>query len=126
MLYQSSYGIADLVYGVNALTAVTNRWSYQNQTGTLPGVAEANSGVNPASSNFFYENAWFLRLDNISLGYNFPTKWFKGYVKSARIYEAVRNIAVISPYKGMDPETGNGIGAYPNQMSGAIGLNFKF
>ena len=126
VLYQSSYGIADLVYGVNALTAVTNRWSYQNQTGTLPGVAEANSGVNPASSNFFYENAWFLRLDNISLGYNFPIRWFKGYVKSARIYAAVRNIAVITPYKGMDPETGNGIGAYPNQMSGAIGLNFKF
>ena len=126
VLYQSSYGIADLVYGVNALTAVQNRWTYQNQEGTLPGVAEANSGINPAQSDFFYENAWFLRLDNISLGYNFPTRWFKGYVKSARIYAAVRNVAVMTPYKGMDPETGNGIGAYPNQMSAAIGLSFKF
>lgn len=126
VLYQSSYGIADLVYGVNALTQVRNRWTYQNQEGTLPGVAEANSGVNPANSDFFYEKAWFLRLDNISLGYNFPTRWFKGYVKSARIYAAVRNVAVMTPYKGMDPETGNGIGAYPNQMSAAIGLSFKF
>lgn len=126
VLYQSSYGIADLVYGVNALTAVQNRWTYQNQEGTLPGVAEANSGINPAQSDFFYEKAWFLRLDNISLGYNFPTRWFKGYVKSARIYAAVRNVAVMTPYKGMDPETGNGIGAYPNQMSAAIGLSFKF
>lgn len=126
VLYQSSYGIADLTYGVNALTAVRDRWTYQNPTGTLPGVAEANSGIDPASSNYFYENAWYLRLDNISLGYNFPAKLFKGYVKSARIYVAVRNIAVITPYKGMDPETGNGIGAYPNQMSGALGLSFKF
>lgn len=126
VLYQSSYGIADLVYGVNALTDVRDRWTYQHTEGTLPGVAEANSGVDVANSDFFYENSWFLRLDNISLGYNFPMKWFKGYVKSARIYAAVRNVAVISPYKGMDPETGNGIGAYPNQISGAIGLNFKF
>ena len=126
VLYQSSYGIADLVYGVNALTQVRNRWTYQNLEGTLPGVAEANSGINPANSDFFYEKAWFLRLDNISLGYNFPTRWFKGYVKSARIYAAVRNVAVMTPYKGMDPETGNGIGAYPNQMSAAIGLSFKF
>lgn len=126
VLYQSSVGIADLVYGVNALTAVTNRWTYQNQAGSLPGVAEQGSGIEPSASNFFYENAWFLRLDNISLGYNFPSKLFNGYVKSARIYAAVRNVAVITPYKGMDPETGNGIGAYPNQMSAAIGLNFKF
>ena len=126
VLYQSSYGIADLVYGVNALTNVRDRWTYQNPEGTLPGVAEANSGINPANSDYFYENAWYLRLDNISLGYNFPTKLFKGYVKSARIYAAVRNVAVITPYKGMDPETGNGIGAYPSQISAAIGLNFKF
>ncbi|MBR2266269.1 MAG: hypothetical protein IJ882_06320, partial [Paludibacteraceae bacterium] len=91
-----------------------------------PGVAEANSGIDPAQSDFFYEKAWFLRLDNISLGFNFPTEWFKGYVKSARVYAAVRNVAVLTPYKGMDPETGNGIGAYPNQMSAAIGLSFKF
>ena len=126
ILYQSAYGISDLTYGVNALAAVSDRWTYQHQEGTLPGVAEANSGIDPSSSNYFYENAWYLRLDNISLGYNFPLKWFKGYVKSARIYAAVRNVAVLTPYKGMDPETGNGIGAYPNQISGAIGLNFKF
>lgn len=126
VLYQSAYGISDLTYGVNALAAVSDRWTYQNPEGTLPGVAEANSGIDPASSNYFYENAWYLRLDNISLGYNFPLKWFKGHVKAARIYAAVRNVAVLTPYKGMDPETGNGIGAYPNQISGAIGLNFKF
>lgn len=124
--YQSVYGIQDLTYGVNALTDVKNRWSYENPNGTMPGVAEANSGVDPKSSDFFLEKAWYLRLDNVSIGYSFPTNWFGGYVKSARFYVAARNLFVFTPYKGMDPETGNGIGAYPNQGSIALGLSFKF
>ena len=124
--YQSVYGIQDLTYGVNALEDVKNRWSYQNPTGDLPGVAEANSGVNPSSSDFFYEKAWYLRLDNVSIGYNLKPKWFAGRIKSARIYTAGRNLYVFTPYGGMDPETGNGIGAYPNQWSLAFGLNMKF
>ena len=120
--YQSVYGIADLVYGVNALTAVKDRWSDTNPNGTMPGVAEATSGVDPRRSDFFLEKAWYLRLDNISIGYSFPVK----KIRSIRLYAAARNIAVITPYKGMDPETGNGIGAYPNQGSVAIGLDVKF
>ncbi len=120
--YQSVYGIADLVYGVNALTSVKDRWSPGNPEGTLPGVAEATSGVDPRSSDFFLEKAWYLRLDNISIGYSFPVK----KIRSIRLYAAARNIAVLTPYKGMDPETGNGIGAYPNQGSVAIGLDVKF
>lgn len=126
---QAVYGYKEIAdYGVNALTEIKNRWSLQNQDGTLPGVAEIdnNGGVDPASTDFFYEKAWYLRLDNISLGYTFPTKWFKNYIKSARVYASLRNIAVWTPYKGMDPETGNGIGAYPNSASFAFGLNVKF
>lgn len=124
--YQSVYGIQDLTYGVNALSDVKNRWSYENPEGTLPGVTEANSGIDPTNSDFFYEKAWYLRLDNVSVGYTFPTKWLGESVKLARVYVAARNLYVFTPYKGMDPETGNGIGAYPNQSSIAFGLNFKF
>ena len=124
--YQSVYGIQDLTYGVNALEDVKNRWSYQNPTGDMPGVAEANSGVDPKSSDFFYEKAWYLRLDNVSIGYTFNPKWFGGYIKNARAYVAGRNLCVFTPYDGMDPETGNGIGAYPNQWSLAFGLSLKF
>ena len=124
--YQSVYGIQDLTYGVNALTDVKNRWSYENPTGDLPGVSEANSGVNPSSSDFFFEKAWYLRLDNVSIGYNFKPEWFGNKIKSARAYVAGRNLYVFTPYGGMDPETGNGIGAYPNQWSLAFGLSLKF
>jgi TonB-linked SusC/RagA family outer membrane protein len=124
--FQSIYGIQDLTYGINALTDVKNRWSYDNPAGTMPGVAEASSGIMPNTSDFFYEKAWYLRLDNISVGYTFSGKLFKDKIRSARVYVAGRNLAVFTPYKGMDPETGNGIGAYPNQSSIAFGMNFKF
>lgn len=124
--YQSVYGVSDLTYGVNALSEIKNRWSPANPTGTFPGVAEASSGVDPSSSDFFYERAWYLRLDNVSIGYNIPSKVFNNKIQSARVYVSGRNLCVFTPYKGMDPETGNGIGAYPNQSSVAFGLSLKF
>lgn len=126
---QAVYGYKEIAdYGVNALSEVKNRWSLQNPDGTLPGMAEIdnNGGVDPGSTDFFYEKSWYLRLDNISVGYTFPTKWFKNYVKKFRIYASVNNIAVFTPYKGMDPETGNGIGAYPNSSSCAFGIDLVF
>jgi len=124
--YQSVYGIQDMTYGLNALTDVKNRWSPDNPTGTMPGVAEASSSIDPSKSDFFLEKAWYLRLDNVSLGYTLPATFFKNKINSVRVYAAARNLAVLTPYDGMDPETGNGIGAYPNQFSFAIGLDIKF
>ena len=62
----------------------------------------------------------------MSIGYNIPSSFFKNKIQSARVYVAGRNLYVFTPYKGMDPETGNGIGAYPNQSSVAFGLSLKF
>ncbi len=124
--YQSITGLADLTYGVNALTSVKDRWSPTNPTGTLPGVAEATSGIEAKYSDFYYEKAWYLRLDNVSLGYTMPDKWFGGALHGVRAYLAGRNLCVFTPYGGMDPETANSYSAYPNQMSVAFGLNMKF
>lgn len=123
---QSVYGLEDITYGVNALTDVMDRWRPNHQEGAMPGVAEAKSGFSPSKSDFFYENAWYLRIDNISVGYTFSTKWFNDKIKNLRLYGAVRNIGVITPYNGMDPETGNGIGAYPNNFQVAVGVDLKF
>ena len=124
--YQSVYGIQDITYGINALEEVKNRWSPTNEEGTLPGVSELKSGFDPANSDFFYEKSWYLRLDNVSIGYTIPEKVFGGKIKNFRVYCAGRNLYVLTPYKGMDPETGNGIGAYPNTRTFALGLSLNF
>lgn len=124
--YQSVYGLEDITYGVNALEEVKNRWTATNTSATLPGVNEAKAGIGPEKSDFFYEKSWYLRLDNVSIGYSFPSAWFKDKIRTFRAYVSARNLFVITPYTGMDPETGNGIGAYPNYMSFAFGLDLKF
>lgn len=96
---QSIYGIEDITYGVNVLDEVKNRWSPANPMGTLPGVAEASSGVDPKKSDFFLEKAWYLRLDNVSIGYTFPAQWLKNKIRSVRLYAAGRNLAIFTPYK---------------------------
>ena len=125
LLELSVAGITDMTYGLNALTAVKQRWSPENPSGTMPSVSNGNSGVGTASGDFFYENAWYARLDNLSLGYTLPGKSLNKIMK-ARISASVKNLLVITPYKGMDPETGNGIGAYPNQRTFVLGVNLNF
>ena len=124
--YQSVYGLQDITYGINALEEVKDRWTPDNDKGTLPGVAEVKSGFNPANSDFFYERSWYLRLDNVSLGYTIPASSLFWGIKNLRVYASARNLYVFTPYKGMDPETGNGIGAYPNTRTFAMGLNLNF
>lgn len=123
--YQSVFGLQDITYGINALEEVKNRWTPYNDEGTLPGVSEVKSGFDPANSDFFYEKSWYLRLDNVSLGYTIPMEKV-GWIKNCRVYVSGRNLYVLTPYKGMDPETGNGIGAYPNTRTFALGLNLNF
>ena len=126
VLLQAANSMSTIADGINTVTDIANRWTYANQGGTMPGVAENNSGISIASSDYFYEKAWYLRLDNVSVGYTFPTKWFGKYIKHMRAYLSGRNLCVFSPYKGMDPETSNTYAAYPSNWSLAFGLNVKF
>jgi len=119
-------GITDMTYGLNALSSIKNRWAPSNPEGTLPSVNEGTSGTPTDAGDFFYEKAWFIRLDNLQLGYTIPAKIFNNKLSNVHLYGSARNLFVITPYGGMDPETGNGIGAYPNQRSYVIGLDIKF
>ena len=58
----------------------------------------------PESWNSYYvENADFLKLDNITLGYNFEVGKSSA-IKSFRLYASGQNLFVISGYTGVDPE----------------------
>lgn len=117
----------DMMQGKNVPDVAKNRWSESNPTGWLPGHSNGQSGF--GTGDYLLEKAWYIRLDNLSLGYTFHPKGMEGI----RLYAAVRNLFVITPYKGMDPETsmpdpvsGYSGSPYPSQRTYSIGLELKF
>ena len=81
-------------------------------------------------SDYFVQNASYLKCSNITLGYTFPAL-FKNGNKSyfdGRIYATVQNPFIISNYKGLDPEIADGIdkNPYPRPFSVQVGVNVNF
>lgn len=85
-----------------------------------------NSGDNVIFSDYYIENASFLKMDNVTLGYTFP-KWLEGKA-SVRLSAGIQNAFVITKYSGLDPEVANGIDntIYPRQRQFLFGANIKF
>ncbi|POY40364.1 SusC/RagA family TonB-linked outer membrane protein [Flavobacterium alvei] len=114
---------------VNASRAQYGRLNTGADITNLP-TSVVNTGFNNTStvvlSDIYVENASFLRMDNISLGYTFP-KWFNDKI-SLRLTAGCQNVFVITKYSGLDPEINNGVdGAiYPRQRSFLFGTNIKF
>ena len=75
-----------------------------------------------ALSDYFVENASFLRCDNITLGYTFPN--LCNDKLRLRLFGAVQNPFVITKYKGVDPEVFSGCddNVYPRPVTFTLGL----
>jgi len=99
---------------------LTNMVDVVNRTGfTRPSTPQQ------IKSDYFIENASFLRMDNITLGYNFD-KMFSTRMKG-RLAFSVQNAFVITKYSGLDPE-GWGIdnNIWPRPRVYTLGLNLTF
>ena len=90
-----------------------------------------NSGITGYSTDYFLsdyyiENASFLKLDNVNIGYNVG-KVFNNRA-SLRINANVQNVFVITKYNGVDPEIGGGIdnNFYPRPRTFVLGVNMDF
>ncbi|MBL4561502.1 MAG: TonB-dependent receptor [Labilibaculum sp.] len=106
----------------NVTTDAFDRWSSTNPDGIYP------SGLYPkyeSNTDFYIEDADFIRLKNLTLGYTLPTNLTNGLFKKSRIYMDVQNLFVITNYSGSDPET-DSFSAYPNQKTFTIGVNLSF
>ncbi|MEO6453610.1 MAG: TonB-dependent receptor [Ginsengibacter sp.] len=77
-------------------------------------------------SDYYIENASFLRMDNINIGYNAGDIFRKN--TNFRIGGTVQNVFTITNYKGVDPEVSGGIdnNFYPRPRVFAINLNLNF
>lgn len=76
-------------------------------------------------SDYYIENASFLKMDNLSLAYNFGRicKWF-----SMNASVMVQNVFCITKYTGVDPEVPNGmdVSFYPHPRTYSLSLGFEF
>ena len=81
-------------------------------------------------TDYWVQNASFLKMDNVTLGYSFANLLKQGSWNgiTGRIYGTVNNVFCLTKYKGLDPEVFNGIdnNLYPRPISFILGLNLNF
>jgi iron complex outermembrane receptor protein len=140
---QLSYKNWDLGFAVRASignyvynNVQSNREAYSganmyDQTGFLKNRLNSASSTNFKNvqyrSSYYVQNGSFVRMDNITLGYNF-TKLFNDKQR-ARIYATVQNPFIITKYSGLDPEiSGSGLdnNIYPRPRVFLLGINLNF
>jgi hypothetical protein len=93
---------------VNRLSYYLDRWTGPGTSTEVPRVTTAATSNN-ILSDFFVEDASYLRIQKIQLGYIIPTKWTeKIYIKEFRIFASIDNLYTFTNYKGFDPAAGSG------------------
>jgi len=112
-------------------TWADNRWSPTNPDGSYPRVdARASTSINGGQyrNTFWLNDASFLRLKNVSIGYTIPQSLAsKLHMTSLRIYASGFNIFTISKVKNYDPEGSNESAQfYPQQRILNLGVNVQF
>lgn len=124
--------IGNYVYNnVNSARAQYSLLQDQSVLGNLPVSVLETNFVNTSdviNSDIYIENASFLRMDNITLGYTFDRPIKKFSKNSVRIWMGVQNVFVLTNYSGLDPEVFGGIDnlIYPRSRNILVGANIKF
>lgn len=107
-----------------------DRWTPENPNASYPRLTVGSeSANNAAKSDFWIENAAYLRLKNVQLGYTIPRRLTnKLSISRLRIYTSIQNALTFCNMKGgWDPETTDGGGRiYPVNRTYSIGLNLNF
>lgn len=138
-------------YSVLNIANSSNRWMTVNSEGQLITDPEEMAAINAGRTvaciydmeagdkyihSWAVEDASYLRLSNVNLGYTFDRKKLRNFnIQSLRLYFTGSNLFVWTPYSGFDPEVstkGNNLtpgvdyGAYPRNRSYVFGLNITF
>lgn len=107
-----------------------DRWTALNPNATYPRLTiGAESANNAAKSSFWIDNAAYLRLKNIQLGYTLPSNLSnKALLSNVRIYSSIQNAFTLTKMKGgWDPEASDGSGRiYPVNRAFSLGLSVNF
>ena len=117
----------------NYTTEILDRWTGEGTSNRIPRVT--NGQINCAFSDLFLHDGDFLRLSNLTFGYDFAPIMKQKWCSQARLYVQVQNLATFTKYNGMDPEIGYGtsswvsgidLGYYPTPRTILFGINLGF
>lgn len=112
--------------------------SQNNPNGTLPGIASRLSNISlpgGCGTDVYYQDASFLRVRNITLGYTFNAKnlgQLRNYINSIRLYIDAQNPFTFTSFDTFDPEVTTGGGykggkaEYPMTRTYSFGINIQF
>lgn len=106
-----------------------SRWQKEGDIATHPKPVYGNTSNSNSTSSRYLETASYLRMRNLTIGYNIPVK---KYLSQLRVYVSGENLFVVSGFSGIDPEvpplnngtcTGVATSVYPQTRKFMIGLN---
>jgi TonB-linked SusC/RagA family outer membrane protein len=117
----------------NYTTEILQRWTGEGTSNTIPRVTTTN--INWQFSDLYVHDADYLRIANVTLGYDLSRIWKSRFCRQLRVYVQAQNLFTFTKYKGMDPEIGYGtdgwvsgvdVGYYPRPRTFLVGVNVKF
>ncbi len=113
----------------NYSNKVLERWVGPGTSNTMPRVTLDDPNKNSRVSDRFVEDASYVRIKNLRIAYNIPTRWSSLMnLKKAQFYVSSQNLLTITKYTGLDPEVGGGvdIGFYPQARTFIAGVTVDF
>ena len=118
---------------------VYGSWRGEGTSNFLPKLNNLKNINFMTMSEIWLEDANYVKIQNITLGYDFKQLWKSCPLSQLRVYVAANNLFTITKYSGMDPELGsdggnNGFGwaagidngFYPTPRTYMVGVNLKF
>jgi len=117
---------------------LNDRWISQENPGNgkHPKAERASGGNNNRPSSYQVEDGSYIKLKNITLGYNLPQDIVSSFARNVRLYGSVTNVAIWTDYIGFNPEVnlqpGSGLtpgedyGAYPLSRAFQVGIDISF
>ncbi len=133
--YEKIFSDFPTFFNGNRSTRVLDSWTPQNTNATLPALSQTIQNDETQPNSYFVEDASYLRLRNLQLGYSLPMDIIdKIGMDQLRIYVQGTNIFTITDYEGFDPEIisadnlslGVDFQTFPLSQIFTIGINTKF
>lgn len=125
----------------NYTTSIFDRWTGEGSSNKLPRLTSGSHTNWQNISDIYIEDGDYLRIQNLTVGYDFKKLFPKMPLGQARLYVTAQNLFTFTGYSGMDPEIGYGgdvndgdgkwakgidVGFYPAPRTYLVGVNLKF